>query len=241
MDKLQIKTDIHSHLLPGLDDGARNMEQTLLMLEGMQQAGFEHLYFSPHVSASRYPNTKSAIESRFREVKDACREKGIALELGLCAEYYIDREFMEMAESGEPLLTLPGNHILVETSMMQEPLYLSDALFSLQNKGYTPILAHPERYPYYEENSDILLKLHHSGCLFQANLFSFCGHYGKSARKKAESLLKGGLIDFIGTDLHHPAQLALLTDRSVRKAAGKMNVKNDMFNEPMKTQHHENN
>ena len=170
MDKLQIKTDIHSHLLPGLDDGARNMEQTLLMLEGMQQAGFEHLYFSPHVSANRYPNTKSAIESRFREVKEACREKGIALEPGLCAEYYIDREFMEMAESGEPLLTLPGNHILVETSMMQEPLYLSDALFSLQSKGYTPILAHPERYPYYEENSDILLKLHHSGCLFQANL-----------------------------------------------------------------------
>lgn len=231
MDKqLHIKTDIHSHLLPGLDDGARDMGQTLAMLEGMQRAGFEHIYFSPHVSADRYPNTKDTITSRFREVKEACSEKGIELKLDVCAEYYIDREFLELAESGEPLLTLPGGHVLVETSMMQQPLYLSAALFALQSKGYTPILAHPERYPYYEENSDFLRKLHHDGCLFQANLLSFCGYYGKSARRKAESLLKDGMIDFTGTDLHHPAQLALLSDRSVLKAAGILNVKNDIFN-----------
>ncbi|MDR2414362.1 MAG: hypothetical protein LBD64_05200 [Odoribacteraceae bacterium] len=224
-----MKVDLHSHLLPGVDDGAKTMEESLVMLQGMAEVGIQHLYLTPHIRSSCFPNTPASLRPVFEEFRQAVARAGIAVRLDLCAEYYLDTSFMEAVRTGAPLLCFPGNYFLLELSMHQEPLFLFETLFEIQDKGYKVILAHPERYSFYREKMDIYRKLRQAGCLLQVNLFSFTGYYGKEVKSTVESLQKNRLVDLIATDIHMARQLELFQDKSLRKLLETIEVKNNQF------------
>jgi len=200
-----LKTDIHSHLLPGIDDGAETMEQSLDLLAGLQQAGFSKVVTTPHISQDYYPNKEDAILSALEAWKAAITEAGLEIEVHAAAEYMIDEAFMERLALNTPLLTLDGKHVLFEMGFVQESPHLMQVIFELQAKGYIPVLAHPERYNYYIETNAIteLERLQQAGCLLQLNTISLSGYYGKHVKKFAESILEKRLYDFAGTDIHH--------------------------------------
>jgi protein-tyrosine phosphatase len=195
-------TDMHSHLVPGIDDGVPDMEASLAMIRGFAELGYRKLITTPHVLGEVYPNTRSSILTGMEQVKEALTREKIDVEFHAAAEYFIDERFMELLEKKEPLLTVSGNMVLVEISMMTAPLNLQDSIFEIQMQGYQPIIAHPERYIYLARNKQFFETLRDAGCMFQLNLLSLSGGYGKTVTELAEYLLKNEFYDFAGSDLH---------------------------------------
>lgn len=188
-------TDIHTHLLPGVDDGLRNLMDAKTAMELLRQKGVRRVYLTPHVM-SEYPgNTQESLSVRFQILNDICP---FGLDLRLAAEYMLDAGFERQIEEG--LLTMNGRHVLVETSYLSPPPDFRDMLYKLTLERYIPVLAHPERYLYMTKQEYSCLK--ESGCKFQLNLFSLAGIYGSSSRQNAEYLLRQGFYDFVGSDLH---------------------------------------
>lgn len=221
--------DLHSHLLPGIDDGARSMGHSLALIEMLKGLGFHTLITTPHVMAELYVNNPEIIRYKYNEVQAALREKELGIKLSAAAEYLMDEGFGDKLESGN-LLTLPGNRVLVEMSFFAAPPMLEDYLFRLQTKGYRPVLAHPERYLFLKGDLEKYRELKNRGCEFQLNLLSLGGYYGKPTRENAFELLNAGLIDFLATDLHHEGQAELLGemlyDRQVARALKKGEFRN---------------
>jgi protein-tyrosine phosphatase len=203
-------TDIHSHLLPGIDDGAQEMAASVELVRGLQALGFKKVITTPHVLWEVYPNTTEEISLKSEAVKAAIREAGIGLDFGAAAEYFIDEHFVQALKQKEPLRTIQGNIVLVEFSMITAPLDLQDVLFQLQLQGYQPLIAHPERYIYLANRKAFFDELKNSGCLFQLNLLSIAGHYGTSVQALAAYLLKNEMYDYAGTDLHGERHLQAL-------------------------------
>lgn len=193
--------DIHSHLLPGIDDGAKTFEVTLFLIQELQKLGFDQCITTPHIMKSVWENTPKIIETTFNAtIKDLKSHHTVPLRFA--AEYLMDANFAVLFKN-ESLLTLKGNHVLVEISYMNAPLQLYDIIFELQVAGYIPVLAHPERYAYFHHAFYEYEKLKNSGCLFQLNLLSTIGYYGGEVAKISEKLLQKGMIDFVGSDVHH--------------------------------------
>jgi protein-tyrosine phosphatase len=191
--------DIHSHLLPGIDDGAVAIEDTLFLIHELQKMGFKQFITTPHIYTTVWDNTQAIIQQKYNETLPALA-KDTSIKFG--AEYMIDPYFVNLFQN-KPLATLKDNYVLVELSYINPPIQLYNILFELQIAGYCPILAHPERYPFYNSNFNEFTKLKNAGCLFQLNLLSTVGYYGIEATKSCELLLKRGLIDFVGSDVHH--------------------------------------
>ena len=210
-------TDMHSHLLPGIDDGAPNMETSLALIRSLVDLGYKRLYTTPHVMSELYPNTHDQILKKRDEVLQAIDREGIVLDkFDAAAEYFIDESFVKLLKN-EPLLTLPGNRVLVEMSFFQPSPVLHQVLFDLQMKGYKPVLAHPERYRYYSSLEDFE-NLKQLGCEFQTNILSLIGYYNKAIQAAARTLLQHKLIDFLGTDLHHARHLENLRQALCHKS-----------------------
>jgi len=195
-------TDIHSHLLPGIDDGAKSINDTLFLLNSMKKMGFSQFTATPHVITNIWDNTKEIIENTQSLVLRDFEERNLAVDLHAAAEYMMDDSFVKLFKS-QKLLTLKDNYVLVEMSYINAPIQLYDIIFELQVAGYIPVLAHPERYVFYHQNFSEYEKLKKSGCLFQLNLLSAVGYYGKKETETAQKLLDKGLIDFTGSDIHH--------------------------------------
>lgn len=222
--------DLHSHLLPGIDDGARSLGHSLALIKMLQDMGFHTLFTTPHVMAEMYVNTPQTIREKLTEVTAALREKECDIPFGAAAEYLMDEGFGDKLGKGE-LLTLPGRRVLVEMSFISAPPMLNDYLFRLQTKGYRPLLAHPERYLFLEGDLKQYQELKDRGCEFQLNLLSLDGYYGKPTRENAFLLLESGLIDFLATDLHHEGQAErlqqMLKNSAVVKALKGKEFKNE--------------
>lgn len=191
--------DIHSHLLPGIDDGAASKDDTISLLEQMTNMGFTKFITTPHIYTTIWDNTIEIIERTYTETAPYLPKD---IPIRCAAEYMIDPYFSKMFQNGT-LATLKDNLVLVELSYINPPIQLYDILFELQIAGYRPLLAHPERYPFYNSNFSEFVKLKNAGCLFQLNLLSAVGYYGIDATKSCDMLLKKGLIDFVGSDIHH--------------------------------------
>lgn len=198
--------DIHSHILPGIDDGSKNNADSELLLNGMIAMGFKKSITTPHTIKNSWDNTKESITATTRQLYTDFPQQTNRLQLQCASEYYLDDHFVSQFQS-EDLLTLKNKHVLVEMSYMNAPLQLFDILFELQVKGYTPVLAHPERYSFYHENFQAYHQLKKAGCLFQMNLLSSVGYYGDAVMQTANELLKNKLIDFVGSDMHHKGHL----------------------------------
>ncbi len=194
--------DMHSHILPGIDDGSENMERSLELVQVMQSLGYRKLIMTPHIMSDFYKNTPEIIREKLALLKQAVAEAGIEMELDCAAEYYLDEGLLHKLEHGEELLTFGDNYLLFETSFLNEPLNLREAIFNMRSRGYKPVLAHPERYTYFYGKYDALVALRENGVLFQPNLNSLTGYYSPGAKEYAERLIDGGLVDFLGSDAH---------------------------------------
>lgn len=227
--EFNLKTDIHSHILPGIDDGSKNAEESLEILTGLEKAGVETVWFTPHVKEDRYPNTFDSVQEAFGRFGERVATEGLNVQLGVAAEYYIGPRFLKLLESGERLLTMKDKYLLVEVSMHQESMFIFDTLYEICQMGYIPILAHPERYVYYHGREEIFGRLRRQGCMMQLNIFSLAGYYGKDVKKAAQRLVKEKLYDFTATDIHHPSHLAILPDKDICKVLNEYHFKNDML------------
>lgn len=192
---LQGMTDVHSHLLPGVDDGVSSLEEALQILKYLQEAGVSRMYLTPHIMADLNEKGASELTSRFKQFVRACPDW---IELRLAGEYMLDAGFAVQCKAG--LLTMARRHVLVETSYWAAPPNLLNILYELSVDGYVPILAHPERYGYMTEEDYRRLK--ENGYKFQLNLMSLAGVYGKQAAHRACRLLEKGFYDFAGSDIH---------------------------------------
>lgn len=205
-----IGIDIHSHVLPGIDDGVESIEESIEMISKMESLGYTHLVATPHVMWDCYRNTPEIIRGKLAEVRHACQAAGLTIQVDAAAEYFLDEHFQQMLANGEELLTLPGNRLLVELPYSTQLLNTAETLFSIVQKGFSPILAHPERYTYFHADPTIYKKLTDQGCELQVNILSLTNYYGEHISKVAEWLLKNNLITFLGTDAHKIQHLEMI-------------------------------
>lgn len=211
-DALVGMTDVHSHLLWGVDDGSKSKEQTQEMIRHAVQMGIKRTFCTPHIMANFPNNRAETIEDEFRKKIVSANE----LEIRLAAEYMLDENFMQILES-EKLLTYDGKHLLVEMSHIGAPTNLHSMIFEIVSSGYTPVLAHPERYSSFIDDNQYR-KLKEYGCLFQLNLLSLGEVYGKNTHKKAYDLLEGGFYDFIGSDMHTVRMINAISSITLSKS-----------------------
>jgi protein-tyrosine phosphatase len=210
IDLSWLQTDMHSHLLPGIDDGSPDMATSLELIRGFQSLGYKKIITTPHVLWEIYPNTTETIVGKQEELRREIVNAGIDTELKAAAEYFIDDHFTEQLKNKIPLLPISGNMVLVEFSMITAPMDLQEVLFEMQMQNYQPIVAHPERYTYLSRKKEVLDQLKDAGCWFQLNLLSLTGYYGESVHQMADYLLKNELYDLAGTDLHNSKHLLQL-------------------------------
>jgi tyrosine-protein phosphatase YwqE len=204
---LPVQTDIHSHILPGIDDGSPDIETSLTLVKGIYDLGIRKAVATPHVMGDMYRNNPQTITAALEKLKVACKTAGIDIELGAAAEYMLDDSFMELLRAGSPLLTIHKNIILTEQSYSVEASNLKEMAFEMMVGGYKPIMAHPERYSFYHKDYDEYFYLKELGFLLQVNLLSLTGYYGKQIAKAAKFIIKENLADLVGTDLHHIGHL----------------------------------
>lgn len=207
-DLSQMAVDIHSHLIPGIDDGVKTMDESIAILKEFEQLGLKKIITSPHVVSDGFNNSTQTILDGRDNVREAIKKHGINIEFDAVAEYYLDESMYEKIEKKDLLTIGSKNFILVELSYLSKANNVSDLIYKLQIAGYRVILAHPERYPYYyEKNLEQYISLKDRSVYFQINLMSLAGKYGKPARAVAEKMIDEQMVDFIGTDLHNSKHL----------------------------------
>lgn len=207
-----LQWDMHNHILFGIDDGSKTLENSLLMARRFVDLGYKKVIATPHIMSSYYPNNKETISEKRDILNQALAENQIPLELEFAAEYYIDEYFLEKLMNREPLLTFNGNHVLVETSFLNRPVFFSKILFELRTLGYIPVFAHPERYIYFHENYSEIDEVLELGVKLQINLLSLVGFYSPMVKKMAHWMVQNDKYNFLGTDAHNLDQMKVLTE-----------------------------
>lgn len=207
---LNLQVDIHSHLLPGLDDGVKSYEESLEILRFFEQNGFKKLVTTPHVYPDIYPNTSDGIRERHQELQLKIREAGLEIQVESAAEYFVDQEFLHAIREGGEVLSFGADYVLIETGFTNRPLIFEEVVFELKSTGYTPVLAHPERYEYLDKDFSWLKQIRQRGVLLQLSLPSLVGAYGPIPQRVAKKLLNLRMIDFLGSDIHRKQQLPTL-------------------------------
>ncbi|MDE6271644.1 MAG: capsular biosynthesis protein [Muribaculaceae bacterium] len=222
-------TDWHSHILPGVDDGIPTMEKALEVLDAYEKMGVKKVWLTPHIMED-FPNETSFLRQRFAEL---CLEYDGHIELRLAAENMLDSLFEERLEKNDFLpLGDEGKHLLVETSYFSPPMNFDELIDDIKHAGYYPVLAHPERYRYMNEND--YEKLKRRGVILQMNILSIVGMYGETARKKAEWLLKKGMYNVVGSDIHRLSATRRYLDMSPNRREALESVLSVAANPSMK-------
>ena len=206
-----LEIDIHNHLLPGIDDGSQTVDQSLELIQGISELGLNKFICTPHIMEGVHPNTKSTISNAHASLSKALKDKGSKVEVFAAAEHMIDGGLASII-SKDNLCVMPGGYVLIEMSYLSESQALFQTIFDIQSLGYKPILAHPERYNYYHMNFDMYKRIKDTGCLLQLNLLSISRYYGIDVKSAAMTMIKSGMYDFVGTDLHHERHLQALQD-----------------------------
>ncbi|MFT4600622.1 MAG: protein-tyrosine phosphatase [Arenicella sp.] len=230
IDLSVLNTDLHSHLIPGIDDGSKSMEESIAMLKKFSALGFKKVITTPHVMSDYYKNNPEIILGGLEKVRAAIeQEDGLEIEIEAAAEYYLDQHLEDLIEKKE-VLTFGDNYVLFELSFSAEPPRVKEVIFALLSGGYKPILAHVERYPFYFDQWNVIDDIINRGCLLQMNINSLSGQYGPGVKKMAESLIDKDMIDVIGSDCHHMGHLELLesvrTNPYMHKIVNKSNLLN---------------
>ena len=197
-----LHTDLHSHLIPGIDDGSKSMEESIALIRELYSMGYRKLITTPHIMADYYRNTPEIIQSGLDELRAEMQRQQIDMEIEAAAEYMIDDGFMDKVEAGN-LLTFGNKFLLVELSYIEEHPNLQGIFFEVQTRGYQIILAHPERYRYWHRHFNKYRELNERNIFLQMNINSLTGWYSVESKRIAERLLSENLISFLGSDLHN--------------------------------------
>lgn len=204
--------DFHTHILPGIDDGAKNYDQAIKIIQQAKAAGFTDVILTPHYIEEYYEADEQARKSLMEQLQ---KEADINLYLG--NELYITRNIEELLKSKKISTINNSKYVLMELPFNNKVIYLNEVIYKLISLGKVPIIAHPERYEYIQENPDVLEELIEDGVLFQMNYGSIIGQYGKKAQKTAKYLLKKGYINFLGSDTHRMDGIYLKLDKALKK------------------------
>lgn len=205
-DFSSVGIDMHSHLIPGVDDGAKDVADSLQLITGLRELGFHHLITTPHTLQDIHPNTTETLQNGHALLEGKLPE---GITLNLSSEYYLDEQFQDQLKTGN-LMPLPGNRLLVEFSQISRPHDLEEVIFDLGIKGYQVVLAHPERFLFFHKQFNYYNRLKEMGVELQVNALSLTEHYGKGIKSIAEKLIEKDMIDFIGTDTHHLKHIEIL-------------------------------
>jgi protein-tyrosine phosphatase len=209
--------DVHSHLLPGLDDGVKTFEESEEIILRFQKLGYSKIITTPHVMSDFYRNSNEDILNKLEELNRWLFERKIQMTIQAAAEYYLDEELMRRVETDDPLLTFGNKYLLFETNFMTEPFQMKEFIFAATTKGYRPVLAHPERYMYLQDNFEKAEDLFNRGVLFQLNISSISGYYSKAAQRLAFKLIDKGWVHLIGSDCHNIQHIQLLEETITHK------------------------
>ena len=215
LDFSVLKTDIHSHFIPGIDDGSPDLETSIHLIKEMQKLGFSKIITSPHVMSDIYNNSSAKILAGLENIRAELNSQNINMQIDSIAEYYVDYDFEEKIGT-EEFLTFGDNFLLVELSFVEAPKNLFDIIFKLQLEGYKVVLAHPERYFYFSmlDYKDLAAR----GVFFQINWLSLIGYYSLPVQKKTENLIAAKMVSFIGSDCHNMTQIELYKKCQTNKA-----------------------
>ncbi len=222
-------TDLHSHLIPKIDDGSKSMEQSIEMIKDMKKMGFKKLIITPHTMSHRYPNTKDDILKGFDKLQEEVIKQNIDISLQVASEYYYDEHFLNLIQKKD-LLTFGDNYVLFEFSYTTSAVGIEQTIYELLNLGYKPILAHPERYAYFNSKLEKYHQLKDTGLHFQINVNSIDGFYGKTPKKAVEYLIDNSLVDFVGSDTHRPNYIEALKKSTNCKTFRNIEEKNIIKN-----------
>lgn len=204
-----ITTELHSHLIPGIDDGVQTMEESIDVLRHLASLGYTKVITTPHIMGDFYKNSPENILPKLEELRSELRSNHIAIELQAAAEYMVDDALQEKIDAGS-LLTFGQNHVLIEMPFSAPSPNLKEILFALQINGYKPVLAHPERYLYYAARPSRYDELFASEVLLQVNIYSLIGYYSPQVQKAAEYLIEHKLVSMIGSDTHGMRHMPVL-------------------------------
>jgi tyrosine-protein phosphatase YwqE len=223
------KTDMHSHLIPGIDDGSQSLEQSIEIIRTFKSLGYKKIITTPHIMCDYYKNTPEIILGGLEKLRAELTRLNISIEIEAAAEYNLD-DGLEKIIDDKQLLTFGNNHVLFELPFMQEPQNFQEIVFKFQTHRYKPILAHPERYSYWYKNFEKYEELKAKGILLQLNLLSLTGHYSPETKKIAERMVDAGLVDLVGTDCHKIEHLAILEKHANSKYFNLLANNNQLVN-----------
>ncbi len=213
IDLSQLAVDLHSHLIPGIDDGAKTLEDSIQLIIELKELGFHKIITTPHIMSDYYRNTPEIINSGLYTLRNELKKRNIEIEIEAAAEYYYDEYFLDLLKT-DNLLTINKEYLLFELSYLTKPTGIDEVIFQIQTKGLKPLLAHPERYPFLKIED--YTKYKEAGCLFQMNILSLTGHYGEQVKQTANQLVDFGYIDFLATDLHHMHHIHLIKKNALK-------------------------
>jgi tyrosine-protein phosphatase YwqE len=208
-DIKSLKVDLHSHLIPSIDDGANDIDESISLIKSLKELGYQKLITTPHIMFDTYKNDANIIKQGLNLINDRLIQENIDIDIDIAAEYYIDDGFLDKLQNDQ-ILSINGKYLLFETSYISKPIQLEDTMFAISSAGYVPLMAHPERYRYIKDFKQEYARFKDLGVMFQVNINSFGGYYGKDAYAKAMFLSKEGMIDFLGSDTHHIKQTQIL-------------------------------
>lgn len=224
-----LEIDMHNHLLPGIDDGSKNVEESTKLIQGLSELGFKNFICTPHIMDLVHPNNQQSISTSFNILTKHLNEREISHKITYSAEYMIDGGINSIINSNL-FIPMPNKYVLIEMSYLSESKSLFKTIMDIQSLGYKPILAHPERYNYYHNNFNIYKQIKDAGCSLQLNLLSISSYYGMSVKTSALALIKSGMYDFVGTDTHHEKHLNALKEivkkYPIEKLLSTCNIKN---------------
>jgi protein-tyrosine phosphatase len=224
-----LKCDLHSHFIPGIDDGAKSMDESVALLREFSALGYTKIITTPHVMSDAYRNTPEIILDGLSKLRIALELANVPIEIHAAAEYYLDYDFEKSIEEkklltfGKPASnTSLGNYVLFELAFINPPDSLMNVIFKLITNGYKPVLAHPERYSFWHHNFNKYEELIEKGVLFQLNINSLTGYYSPQVRTIAERMINQNMISFLGSDCHHAGHIELMKKVIYEKALHKL-------------------
>jgi protein-tyrosine phosphatase len=221
VDLSVLKCDVHSHFIPGIDDGSKTMDESIAMLREFSEMGYKKIITTPHVMSDAYRNTPEIILEGLSKLRVALKSANIPLEIDAAAEYYLDYDFEKLVEE-KKLLAFGKNYVLFELAFINPPDSLMSVIFKLITNGYKPVLAHPERYSFWHHSFNKYEELIEKGVLFQLNINSLTGHYSPQVKNIAERMIDQNMISFLGSDCHHEGHIELMKKVVYEKSLHKL-------------------
>ncbi len=232
LDISSFMVDMHSHLIPGIDDGVKDYESSIKIIREFISLGYKKVITTPHIMADIYKNNPEIIQKGLTELREVLKKENIEIEIDAAAEYLLDESFKEHLKN-KNLMPLKDNYILVEVPYFSVPPDLYENIFEMQINNYKIIMAHPERYSFWYDDFSKLEDLKNRDVFFQLNLLSLSGYYPHPVKKIAEKLIDAEMIDFVGSDLHNTQQLPyfkkVLNSPALEKLLLSGKIKNDLL------------